>query len=111
MVHNDCSASIEADLGNKAEYAFGNAKGSPHNIQRSKANAIQLRKIGIHDNDIGRKLFYDHFKNTFNINKKLIMGNSGRTMINSLLVGPGGFIGVQSLWEGNKLITFIFFGG
>lgn len=44
LVHNACGDGIEADLGNKAEYAFGNAKGSPHNIQRSQANATQLRK-------------------------------------------------------------------
>lgn len=36
------------------------------------------------------------------------MGNSGRTKINSLIAGPGGFRGVESVWEGNKLITFMF---
>lgn len=33
------------------------------------------------------------------------------TKINSLIVGPGGFKGIESVCEESKLITFIFFGG
>lgn len=83
LVHNVCSDEIEADLGNKAEYAFGNAKGRPRNIQRSQANATQLRKIGIHDNNVGKKTFLTILKKC--------LENSGRTKINSLLDYSGGF--------------------
>ena len=105
------SSNIKADLGNKLDYAFGQATGSQHNIERSIANANQLSKIGIHNNEIGRQIVQDHFIETFNTYSSIIMENTGRTTINTLLAGPGGFRGVQSIWESNKLITFYFFGG
>lgn len=74
-------------------------------------NAAQLSKIGIHDTAIGRQILTDHFSSAFYSNQASIISNAGRTTVNSLLAGPGGFRGVQSIWESNKLITFIFFGG
>lgn len=74
-------------------------------------NAVQLSKIGIHDNAIGRQRLNNHFNNVFLSNQSYILEANGRIAINSLLAGPSGFRGVQSIWEGNKLITFMFFGG
>lgn len=74
-------------------------------------NAVQLSKIGIHDNAIGRQRLNNHFNNVFLSNQSYILEAKGRIAINSLLAGPSGFRGVQSIWEGNKLITFMFFGG
>ena len=113
LVHNKCSIDIdiEPELGNKLEYAFGNAKGSSHNIRRSMDNAAQLGRIGIHDNAAGRQILSSHLNNVFYSNQAEIMSTSSRMAVNSLLAGPGGFLGVHSVWEKNKLITFIFIGG
>lgn len=74
-------------------------------------NAVQLSKIGIHDNATGWQLLNNHFKNVFLSNQSYVLEANGRIAINSLLAGSSGFRGVQSIWEGNKLITFMFFGG
>ena len=110
-MHNDCVGEIEADLGKKADYAFGKATGNSHTLDRTNQNALQLKKIGINDTAVGRDIFSNHFKNVFRVHKDVIMNSSGRVKINSLLAGPAGFRGVESIWDGNKLISFIFFGG
>ena len=74
-------------------------------------NAVQLSNIGIHDNATGRQLLNNHFNNVFLSNQSYILEAKGRIAINSLLAGPSGFRGVQSIWQRNKLITFMFFGG
>lgn len=68
LLHNICDGNIKADLGRKAEYAFGNATGDSHNIIRSHTNATELRKIGIYDDFVERKIFSDHFQNVFKSN-------------------------------------------
>lgn len=93
------------------DYAFGKASGSVHNVERSTQNMTQLSKIGIHDNAIGRQIVKKHLLSAFNTNKSLILNSGERIKINTLLAGPGGFKGVESVWEGLKLITFTFFGG
>ena len=96
------------NLGSKIEYPLGNATGNLHNVQRSKSMANQLGKIGIHDNDAGRKILVDHFENTYYNNLNIINENE-ITIVNSLLFGPGGSVGVESVWQENKLITMKFF--
>ena len=102
---------VKPDLGNKLDYAFGKASGNPHSISRSMDNAAQLSKIGIYDNTAGRQILVTHFTNTFYANQSLIINSCGRVSVESLLAGPGGFLGVKSVWQANKLITFIFIGG
>lgn len=112
-VHNICDdiSSIKPNIGSKVEYARGNASGSVHNVRRSLDNAAQLSRIGIHDNIIGREIVEASFKNAFNSNIDLIMNSAGSTKVYTLIVGPGGFLGMESVWTGSKLVTFIFFGG
>jgi len=101
----------QAELGQKLDYAFGKASGNAHNISRSAENASQLSKIGVYDDVAGRQILTDHFNNTLANNSTTILAeNAGRVEISSLLSGPGGFLNVQSVWEGSKLITFWFIG-
>lgn len=101
----------KADIGNKLNYAFGKAGGNAHNVTRSMQNASQLSKIGIYDNAAGRKILTDHFNKALTENSaKILANNAGRVEISTLLSGPGGFMNVKSVWEGTKLITFMFIG-
>lgn len=116
QIYKGISANIKItknipNLGNKLDYAFGRANGNAHNIKRSIDNMVQLSKIGIHDNTVGRAILKKHFINVFKANKNLILRAKGEIELYSLLAGPGGFRGVKSIWEGAKLITFIFYGG
>lgn len=81
----------EADLGNKLGYLFGKASGNKHNIERSKAMRTELQKIGIHNTSSGREYTV--------------------TTRESLLMGPGGAVKVESVWDGNRLLTVIVKGG
>ena len=101
-VHNICDdiSSIKPNIGSKVEYARGNASGSVHNVRRSLDNAAQLSRIGIHDNIIGREIVEASFKNAFNSNIGLIMNSAGSAKVYTLIVGPGGFLGMESVWTG-----------
>jgi len=102
--------SIEPNLGNKLDYAFGKATGRKHSIDRSIDNMRQLSVVGIHDNPVGRQILSKQIIDTFQVNKNLIMSGNSVT-IDSLLIAPGGFKGMQTIWEGLNLKTIRFFGG
>lgn len=107
----EAAKATKADLGNKLDYAFGKAGGNAHNINRSMQNASQLSKIGIYDDAAGREILTEHFNKALADNSTQILAqNAGRVKILTLLSGPGGFMNVESVWEGVKLITFIFIG-
>lgn len=89
----------------KLDYVFGKATGELHNIQRSQSMAAQLSKIGIRDTAEMRRYVLDHILKAFK-NPGIIQQN-GRVMRESLLWGPGGAVKVQSVWEGDMLITII----
>ena len=52
-------------IGNKLEYAFGNATGSDHNISRSMQNENNLNSIGIFDNKEGRSLMRKYIDDAY----------------------------------------------
>ncbi|GHT71674.1 hypothetical protein FACS1894174_09630 [Bacteroidia bacterium] len=70
----------------------------------------QLESIGIFDNAAGRSLVKSHLENAYKETIGILQSN-GNVLRESLLMGPNGGLGVQSYWEGNKLITVIFLGG
>lgn len=41
----------------------------------------------------------------------IVKEQGARTVRESLLSGPGGFLKMESVWENNKLITMKLFGG
>lgn len=117
----------KADLGNKLDYLFGKGKGSQHNIERSKAMKTELSKIGIQDTTSGRQYLTEHLNNALNDSSN-IRNIENRTYIakelpgtpvveytatvkESLLMGPGGGLVVESIWDGNRLLTVILKGG
>lgn len=101
----------KADLGRKLEYVFGKATGSKHNIDRSVDMQRQLNKIGIFDNAEGRSIVQEHLETAFKNTTNGVVQKNGRMLKESLLTGPNGAVKVQSVWEGNKLITVEIFGG
>ncbi|MEU4395898.1 polymorphic toxin-type HINT domain-containing protein [Kribbella sp. NPDC023855] len=102
LVHNSCGP----EIGTKLEYFFGNATGNAHNIQRSGDMASQLNRIGIGDSAGGRALFSAHLNEVFhNPNSVVRVQENGRTVRDGLLIGPGGMLKTETIWDGNKLIT------
>ncbi len=97
------TSSQTAQLGRKLEYFFGNATGNKHNIDRSKSMLERLQRIGIFDNETGRSVLKDHLQEV--LQTPGIIQTNGRTLRESLLMGPNGGAKMQSIWEGNKLIT------
>jgi hypothetical protein len=99
-----------AYLGAKLEYVFGKAIGSVHNIERSTGMLRQLQSVGIFDNVAGRSILNSHFETVYNSTKGILQSN-GRYLRESLLMGPNGGLKVESIWQGNKLITVKLLGG
>ncbi|WP_310551895.1 hypothetical protein [Paenibacillus glufosinatiresistens] len=105
-------AEVTPEFGRKLEYIFGNATGSKHNIDRSIAMENQLKSIGIFDNQAGRELVLknltDDFKDPKSISK---IQENGNVVRDPLIAGPNGLIKIESVWDGNKLITVQLYGG
>ncbi len=97
--------SSDTVIGNKLEYVFGNATGSRHNIERSLDMENKLNEIGIFDNATGRAFMENELEKAFNNTTNGIIQENGRIMKESLLTGPNGVAKMQSVWDGNKLIT------
>ncbi len=118
---------VKADLGSKLDYLFGKASGNKHNIERSKSMQAELRRIGIHDNSFGREYITNHLNDVLNdssnisnveIRSYTVKQLPGTPVIEytsttreSLLMGPGGAVKIESVWDGNRLITIIVKGG
>ncbi|EFK56015.1 RHS repeat-associated core domain-containing protein [Sphingobacterium spiritivorum] len=99
-----------ANIGTKLEYVFGKATGSAHNIERSTGMLRQLESVGIFDNAAGRSYLNSHLQGVYNSSKGILQSN-GRYLRESLLMGPNGGIKVESIWDGNRLITVKLLGG
>jgi RHS repeat-associated protein len=106
-----CSAFAEksAELGSKLEYVLGRATGNAHSIERSKAMLNQLESIGLRDTPATRQLLRENLQQV--LRQAGVPQANGRILRESLLMGPHGGVKVQSVWEGNKLITVILHGG
>lgn len=98
-----------AQIGTKLQYLFGKATGSAHNIERSTGMLRQLESVGIFDNLAGRSLLNSHLDDAYAATKGILQSN-GKILRESVLMGPNGGLGVQSYWQGNKLITVILLG-
>ena len=93
-------------VGNKLEYVFGKATGNLHNIQRSVDLQRKVNSIGIYDNENGKKIILDALSRTLNDKTSIKESlRDGRTLRESLLVGPQGVLKMETIWDGEKLIT------
>jgi hypothetical protein len=107
LVHN-CGG---ADLGRKLDYFTGQATGTTHNVRRSQDMASQLSQIGIGNTRGGRRILRDHLESVYADATSIVATKGARTTRESLLAGPGGFRKLQTVWEDNKLITGLIYGG
>ena len=107
---SDSAAKGGANIGTKLEYVFGEATGSAHNIERSTGMLRQLESVGIFNNAAGRSLLNSHLESVYSGTKGILQSN-GRYLRESLLMGPRGGLKVESIWEGNNLITVKLLGG
>lgn len=104
------AAETGAQIGTKLEYVFGKATGSVHNIELSTGMLRQPESVGIYDNAAGRSLLQTHLEGAYSASEGIIQAN-GNILRESLLMGPNGGLGVQSFWQGNRLISVILPGG
>lgn len=98
------------DLGNKLDYAFGQATGRQHSVDRSRSMLQELEKIGIRDNAAGRSLLRENLIQAYYTPNNILGPGKyvGQVIKESFLVGPHGFLVVQSTWQKNVLRTIMF---
>jgi hypothetical protein len=106
------AARLVPELGRKLEYFLGRATGNAHTIQRSTQMLSQLERIGLPDSAATRQYLTDHLTGVLNDPSNIArIEASGRVVRESLLTGPGGVLKLETIWEGNKLLTGNLFGG
>jgi hypothetical protein len=106
------AARLVPELGRKLEYFLGRATGNAHTIQRSAQMLSQLERIGLPDSAATRQYLTDHLTGVLNDPSNIArVEASGRVVRESLLTGPGGVLKLETIWEGNKLLTGNLFGG
>ncbi len=96
-------------IGTKLEYVFGKATGPVHNVERSISMLKKLQSVGTYDNKAERSLLQSHLKSVYSSTGGILQSN-GHYLRESILMGPNGALKVESVWEGNKLITVTLFG-
>jgi len=99
----------EADIGKKLRYPLGKATGNKHNIDRSKSMYRKLKSIGIFDNDAGNEYLKSKLKDAYTNSHGIVQPN-GRIIRESILGGPNGALKMESIWDGNKLVTIYLYG-
>jgi RHS repeat-associated protein len=100
------------NLGRKLDYFLGRATGSLNNINRSKDMLRQLERIGLPDTPTTRQYLKEHLSIVVNDPTNILrIQNNGRVVRESLLMGPRGGVKLETIWEGESLITGRIFGG
>lgn len=106
-------AEASSIISKKADFILGKATGNAHNIERSKSMLRQMERIGLPDTPQVRGLLKDHLISTLrdpnSIKDTALEG--GRILRESLISGKNGHLKVESIWDGNKLITVKLKGG
>ena len=66
----------------------------------------QLNRIGFHDSAVNRQYLSDHLKGVLNDPASVLrVDQGGRVVRESLLMGPQGGVKLETIWEGDRLIT------
>jgi len=85
------------------DYIFGQVTSSPENMARSISMLRKLNAIGVFDNAQGRNLVQQCLeaaaKATDNVVKEEVRNGVTTLTKDSLLIGPGGVLKLQSFWE------------
>lgn len=96
----------QAEIGKKLDYFLGKATGNQHNIDRSTSMLRQLESIGLPDNVVTRQYLLQHLKNAYADPSNIIrVQENGRVIRETLLTGPQGVVKLETIWDGNRLIT------
>ncbi len=105
----------------KFRYLFGESKGNEHNAARSNQLSLDMKRLGIHDNQNGHRVLHDHFRSAISTDTNItqsytnVYGNF--EIRESLLIGPSGkSVKLESTFEimkdgSRRFITTIPFGG
>lgn len=102
------TSKIAPNLGRKMDYIFGKASGSIHNMERSRSMGKQLSSIGIFDNQAGRAYVSERIIDSY-YNSTAILQDNGRYLRETMLVGDLGALKMQTIWEGENLITIFLY--
>jgi hypothetical protein len=72
-----------------------------------------MESVGLPDTPATRQLLKEHLTQVLNNpnNISSVQSETGRVVRQSLLMGPRGALKVESVWDGNKLITVVLKGG
>ena len=99
-------------LGGKLDFFLGRATGNAHNVARSTQMLSQLERIGLPDNPATRQYLADHLTGVLNDSSNIARIDAvGRVVRESLLLGPGGALKFETIWDGTRLLTGNLFGG
>ena len=78
----------------KFDYLFGRPKSNLHNAARSNQLALEMKRLGILDDEKGREVLSEHFKSTSNQPNNILdsfSNNYGEFEVReSILFGPSG---------------------
>jgi hypothetical protein len=95
-------------LGKKLDFIFGKATGRPHNLQRSQSMLAQLNRVGIQDTPASREYIEKILVDAFNDPASTVSSSAdGFVTKESLVMGPGGGVKLESVWNGKQLISAI----
>ena len=98
-----------ADIGTKLNYLFGQSGGV--NAPRSSDMLRQLNRIGIQDTPQAREYIANLLNQSLYDASNIVNIAGGKCTREILIAGPQGFVKMQAVWEGTKLITMNLFGG
>ena len=70
-----------------------------------------LSRIGITNEAEGRALLEDFLQSQYDDKSSISSEEDGRAIRDGLLLGPGGFAKMETVWRGAKLITGLIYSG
>jgi RHS repeat-associated protein len=102
---------VEAQIGSKLEYLFGKATGEK-NLARTVDMLKKMQGIGIFDTVANRAYLQGYFNSVLRNSANVVFRQAnGTTVRESLLMGPSGGLKMTSFWQGDRLMSFILYGG
>ena len=107
-------------MGRKLDYQYGKANGNSHTNDRTFGLLKEMDKLGFSDTPDNRAFFEQYYNDVLNGKNSVIVNESlsiqGRsvwfaTTRESFLMGKYGGAKVETVWDGNRLITMIIHSG
>jgi hypothetical protein len=103
-----------SSISGKLDYLFGKARliaGNPHNYQRSIGMLRVMERIGLPDTAENRGYVSGALLDALQDPSSIAsVQANGRVVRESLLMGPNGGAKLESVWQGNQVVTLKVFG-